>query len=124
MARTVPSCAAPATFAGRSTRCTLTNQVAARIDGRTVDAHLVVEVRPGGAARGADGADRLTTTHALALAHVERGEMPVERVELAAVIDDDEATVARVAPGEDHLAPAGRRHRGAVARRDVHARLP
>src|SRR5437773_7998529 len=107
-----------ATLAGGSTRCGLTalRQVAARVDRRAVDAHLVVEVRPGGAARGADGADRLAATHALALAHVERGEMPVERVELAAVSDDDDATVARVAPGEDHGAVAGRVDRRAVAR--------
>src|SRR5919198_5505237 len=98
-------------------------QVAARIDGRAVDAHLVVEVRAGGTARGADGADRLPATHALALAHVERGEMSVERVELAAVVDDDQGAVARVAPGEDHLAAAGRRHGEAVARRDVDARM-
>src|SRR5207247_115841 len=86
-----------------------------------VDAHLVVDVRPGGTARDADGADRLTTTHALALAHVERGEVPVERIELAAVIDDDEAAVARVVPGEGHLAAAGCGHGEAVARRDVDA---
>src|SRR5205823_7858088 len=45
-----------ATLAGGSTRCGLTalRQVAARVDRRAVDAHLVVEVRPGGAARGAD----------------------------------------------------------------------
>src|SRR5213596_1818651 len=117
-----------ATLAGGSTRCGLTRcgltalrQVAARVDRRAVDAHLVVEVRPGGAARGADGADRLAATHALALAYVERGEMPVERVELAAVSDDDDATVARVAPGEDLGAVAGRGHRRAVARRDVDA---
>src|SRR5881392_3052333 len=112
-----------ATLAGGSTRCGLTalRQVAARVDRRAVDAHLVVEVRPGGAARGADGADRLAATHALALAHVERGEMPVERVELPAVSDDDDATVARVAPGEHHGAVAGRGHRRAVARRDVDA---
>src|SRR5439155_150007 len=64
---------------------------------------------------------RLTTTHALALAHVERGEMRVERIELAAVMDDDEAAVTRVAPGEGHLAAAGCAHGEAVARRDVDA---
>src|SRR5438874_7176057 len=94
-------------------------EVAARVDRRAVDAHLVVKVRPGGAARRADGADRLAAMHLLALAHVERGEMAVERVEPTAVIDDHEAAVARVAPGEDHLAVAGRRHRKAVLRRDV-----
>ena len=47
--------------------------------------------------------------------------MRVERVENAAVSDDDEATVARVAPGEGHLAAAGRPHRHAVVRRDVDA---
>src|SRR2546430_17551232 len=46
---------------------------------------------------------------------------PVERVEPAAVIDDDEAAVARVAPGEDHGAVAGCGHRRAIARRDVDA---
>src|SRR5439155_19267086 len=96
-------------------------QVAARIAGGAVDAHLVVEMRTRGAARSADGADRLTATHRLALAHVERGEMAVERVDLAAVSDDDDAAVARVAPGEDHGAVAGPGHRRAVARRDVDA---
>src|SRR5438034_409292 len=96
-------------------------EVAARVDRRAVDAHLVVKVRPGGAARRADGADRLAAMHLLALAHVERGEMAVERVEPTAVIDDHDAAVARVAPGEDHLAVAGRRHRKAVLRRDVDA---
>src|SRR5438874_3524615 len=96
-------------------------EVAARVDRRAVDAHLVVKVRPGGTARRADGADRLAAMHLLALAHVERGEMAVERVEPTAVIDDHEAAVARVAPGEDHLAVAGRRHRKAVLRRDVDA---
>src|SRR5207248_9599258 len=74
-----------------------------------------------GAARRAKGGERLTAAHRLALAHVERGEMAVERVELAAVSDDDDAAVARVAPGEDHGAVAGRGHRRAVARRDVDA---
>src|SRR5947207_15873180 len=73
-------------------------QVTARIDGRTVDAHLVVEVGAGGAARGADGANRLTAAHALALAHVERGEMPVERVEVASVIDDVDCSRTRGQP--------------------------
>src|SRR5437867_7695424 len=118
MARTVPPLL-PSRVGQRDARSL--HQVAARIDGRAVDAHLVVEMRPGGAARGADGANRLTATHALALPHVERGEMPVERVELTAVIDDDEAAVARLAPGEDHLAAAGRGDREAIARRDVDA---
>src|SRR3989449_5947518 len=91
-------------------RCPVSfRQVAPRIDGRAGHAHLVVEVRTRGAPRGADGADRLAAAHPLAPAHVERGEMRVERVELAAVSDDDEAAVARVAPGEGHLAAAGDR---------------
>src|SRR5439155_455907 len=77
-------------------------EVAARVDRRAVDAHLVVKVRPGGTARRADGADRLAAMHLLALAHVERGEMAVERVEPTAVIDDHEAAVARVAPAVEH----------------------
>src|SRR5215475_12873918 len=96
----------------------LVHQVASRIDGRAVDAYLVVEVRPGGASRGADRADRLTTMHTLALTYIERGEMPVERVELATMINDDQVAIARVAPGEDHLAAAGHSHGEAVARRD------
>src|SRR2546425_8390575 len=76
-------------------------EVTARVDRRAVHADLVVEVRAGRATARADRADRLPAAHELALPHVERGEMTVERVESAAVVDDDEAAVAAVAAGED-----------------------
>src|SRR5437867_6878170 len=102
-------------------RSPLRHQVATRVDGRPVHAHLVVQVRARGASGGADRADRLATAYLLALADVELGEMTVERVEAAAVVDDDETTVASVATGEHDLAVAGGGDRMAVAGRDVDA---
>src|SRR5262245_32363073 len=82
----------------------LVNEVTVRIDRRAVHAHLVMQVRAGGASGGTDGTEGLAATDALPLAHVERGEMPVERVHLGAVVDDHEPAVAGIASGEDHLA--------------------
>src|SRR5206468_13133560 len=100
-------------------RCGTLPEVAARVDRRAVHAHLVVEVSAGRTAARADCADRLSAADELALAHVERGEMTVERVQPPAVVDDDEAAVAAVAAGEDDLTRAARGDRVSVGCGDV-----
>src|SRR5256885_7414236 len=86
------------------------HEVATRIHRLVVLPHLVVKVRAGGASGRADRPELLPAADALAFAHGDLREMPVERLEVAAVIDDDQPAVARVAAGVDHLAGAAGGH--------------
>src|SRR5438067_13400816 len=76
-------------------------------------------MRARGAPRGADRTDLLAAADALPLAHQDLREVPVERLEVAAVIDDHQPAVARVAAGVDHFAGAACSHRLPVRRLDV-----
>src|SRR5436309_14338513 len=78
-------------------------------------------MRAGGASRRADRAELLATADTLALADGDPREVPVERLQVAAVIDDDQPAVARVAAGVDHLAGASRGHGLAERLLDVRA---
>src|SRR5438477_12898041 len=78
-------------------------------------------MRAGGASRRADRAELLATADTLALADGDPREVPVERLEVAAVIDDHQPAVARVAAGVDHLAGAARGHGLAERGLDVDA---
>src|SRR5215468_5165376 len=82
-----------------------------------------MQMRAGGASRGADRTEGLAATDVLTLADIEGGEMSVERVDLCAVVDDHESTISGIAAGEDHLAIAARRHGHAVASLDVESRV-
>src|SRR5437899_2308558 len=87
-----------------------THAVATRVHRLVVLPYLVVKMRTGGAPRRADRAELLATADTLALADGDPREVPVERLEVAAVIDNDQPAIARVAAGVDHLAGAARGH--------------
>src|SRR5438093_10003913 len=80
-----------------------------------------VEIRALDATRVADRTALLAAADALPLAHQDLREVPVERLEVAAVIDDHQPAVARVAAGVDHLAGAARGHGLAERGLDVDA---
>ena len=65
-----------------------------RINRRVVDAHLVMEVRPGGTATEADITDRIATMDVLTGRDGKAGKMAVARCDAVAVIDDDELSVS------------------------------
>ena len=72
-----------------------------RILRTALEAHL--EVEPGALdARGADRAQDVPLRHLLAQLHARLGEVGVEGVVLAAVVEDDHQAVALEAVGEDH----------------------
>src|SRR5215468_1613958 len=94
-------------------------EVAHRVDRCGADAHLVVEVRAGGAARLADGADRVPLTDLAADVGIDGGEVAVDRLQVEAVIDHHHVAVAVHPAGEHHGARAGRGDRRAGAGADV-----
>jgi hypothetical protein len=61
-----------------------------------------VQVWAGGAPRRADGADRLTTLHRVALAYRRGVEVEVQGVEAEAVIDGDQAAREEEVAYEGH----------------------
>src|SRR5438128_2217060 len=78
-------------------------------------------MRARGAPRGADRTELLAAADALSLAHEDLGEVPVERLQVPAVIDDHQPAVARIAAGVDHLAGAACGHWPSIRRLDVDA---
>src|SRR3954452_14263340 len=98
-----------------------------RVDRRVVQAHLVVQVRAGGAAGGTDVADDVAALHVLSrLARVGR-KMAVTRREAVAVREIDHVAVAVGPFGLDHDAIGGSADglsdRGRNVDRVVRARL-
>src|SRR5262249_62257769 len=94
-------------------------EIAHGIDGCGADAHLVVEVRAGGAARLSDGADDLALAHLAPDVGVDGGEVAVDGLQVEAVVDDHHVAVAaHPARGHDR-AGAGRRHPPAGRGTDV-----
>src|SRR5690606_3551094 len=86
---------------------------ARRIDLLAVDQHLVMQVRPGGAAGGADAADDLTLADALALVHVDAVHMRIGRGVAVGMLDAHILAVAAVPAGHLDDAVAGRLDRRA-----------
>src|SRR5689334_13428027 len=74
------------------TRASRRLEVAHRIDGRAVDTHFEVNVRPEAVTGAAGGADHLTLPHRLAHVHADRALVPVAGRDAPAVVD------ARVVP--------------------------
>ena len=80
---------------------------AQRVDRLAVAAHLIVQVRTGGAAAAADAADDLAALDALAFLHQDSAEMRIPGAEALAVIDFHHPAVAAAPAGlGDH--PGGR----------------
>src|SRR3546814_203970 len=96
---------------------------AQRVHLAAVQQHLVVEVRPGGAAGGADIGDDLALLDATAGAHAlgEAGRVGVGGLDLAVVADADVVAVAAVALGHLHHAVASRHDRRPARGGEVHA---
>jgi glucose/arabinose dehydrogenase len=69
-------------------------QILVRIDRNMMDAHLIVQVRPGGAARLAHVADHLAAHHMLAGHDRYRRKMAVDRQHIVAVVEHDLAAVS------------------------------
>ncbi|MNS65552.1 hypothetical protein D3C72_987220 [compost metagenome] len=80
-----------------------------------------MQVRAGGPAGRADGADGLALAHALAGLHVDAAQVGVGRLLVVAVVDDDDVAVAALRAGEIDRAITDRAHRGARGRRVVDA---
>src|SRR6185503_6251836 len=92
---------------------------AERVDQLTVREDLVVEVRAGCAAGGADVAEHRTAADALAGLHGERAQVAVSRRQPETVLDDDEVAVFAGVGGRFDAAVGGGVHRLAFIGRDV-----
>lgn len=82
----------------RASAGNLTIEVGGRVDRRTVDADLEVQVRSVGVAGRADGGDRLALGDLLPGGDVERAAMRVEGLHSAAVVDNDAVAVEPAQP--------------------------
>src|SRR5262245_6276179 len=82
-----------------------------RVDRFFANARLVVEMRAGRAASGADLADDLSSLDRLADAHLDRGEVAVAGGEAVAVVDIDDAAVAAAPSRGGDGAVGGGAHR-------------
>src|SRR5713101_1583431 len=69
------------------------HEVLFRVHRLVIHPHLVVEMCPRGAPRGADRAELLAAADPLPLVHGDLREVPVERCDVVAVIDDHQAAV-------------------------------
>src|SRR5438309_7314803 len=92
-----------------------------RIDGVAVDAGLVVQMRAGRAAGGADLADHLAGPHALADGDVDRREMAVAGDETVTVVDLDHLAIAALPTRDRDLAVSSDAHRVADRRLQIEA---
>src|SRR5687767_1283221 len=88
---------------------------------RAPEAHFEMQVRPGGAAGGADFADLLAALDQIALAHHDLRGMGVARHQVVAVIDVDHVAVLGMEPGENDDAPGGSHDRRTVIGDEVDA---
>ena len=93
----------------------------ARVHRLTVNLDLVVQVRAGGAAGVPGERDDLSPVDALARLHADLLEVPVERAQLVAVIEDDGVAVLAAAAREVHGAGGRGQDRGPPIRADVEA---
>src|SRR6185369_15325743 len=85
------NCGAGARPGGEAAR--LVPEELARVHRLSVDLDLVVQVRAGGAAGIPGERDDLAPLDALALLHSDLLEMPVERAQVVAVVEDDGGAV-------------------------------
>src|SRR4051812_35098234 len=96
-------------------------QVLIRIDGRVVDADLIVEVGAGAASAKSDVADSFAFVDALSGGDIEARKMSVAGGDAVAVIDLDEVSVAAHVTGIDDDAISRRNDRIAVGARNIDA---
>src|SRR5262249_36096040 len=86
-------------------------QKSLRVDRLAIDAGLVVQMRPGGAAGRANLADDLAAVHRLADLDVDAGQVAVAGREAMAGLDFDHVSVAPLPAGEGHRAIGGGAYR-------------
>src|SRR5271157_2226218 len=88
-------------------------QILVRIDRNLVDAHLIVQVRAGGAAGLAYKSDHLAANHMLADGNRHGGKMPVKSKHIMAMVDHDLAAISGVHAGYGYLTITRGAHRSA-----------
>ena len=94
-----------------------------RINGDTVNAHLVVQVVAKDQARFARDRDKVALSHAVAFLNVRLVEVAVKRVQAVAVVDNDNITVDADLANKENLAVVGCEDLGIVDPRDIKAQM-